>query len=445
MRTVRSIGNAALAVWLALALTVARIAPIALMFALVAVPYRVAGTLVVIVGVVLVVHTVSAARAAVLDRGDHQALPDDDYVVQVAEEARAQGLPVPTVLHLEGRSDRAQDPVTIRGWRWCFVLTPAGVDPRDLVHQVGPDLRDGTARIRVLLWAFDLAVTDWRVVLRMMATPFRKGVRTDLRLYLFPLLLLSPLALTGYLIARVLGAVTGMLLPRRFRRAMPAPVSAGVRAEPGSHDPALPEVGPSTPNWRRVPDLRPIESLLGPSARVIIALLVTLPGTYQGLGVLPAERTAWAWEEGPAWAEVVDVVHTERSDGLLEQLGIRHNSTWRPQVALPDASHVWLAEGTTPVEPGESIQVMSWTAVDGEHHRHPRQTSWTRYIVMSLLMLGASVGLSLPFATSFPTLLGLAGNIRLRRLDHDQRVLTGRRHRRRRPWSRLGKRFADLL
>lgn len=445
MRTVRSIGNIAVAVWLALALTGARIAPIALLFAFVAVPYRVAGAMVVVAGVVLVVHTVAAARSAVQDRCEHQVLLDDDYVVQVAGEARALGLPTPTVLHLEGRTGRAQEPVTLRGWRWCFVLTPAGVAPRDLVQQVGPDLRDGTARVRVLLWAFDLAVTDWRVVLRMMATPFRRGVRTDLRLYLLPLLLLSPLVLIGYLIARVLAAVTGMLLPRRFRRAMPAPVSAEDRTEPGTHDPALPEVGPSTPNWRRVPDLRPIESLLGPTARVIIALLVTFPGTYQGLGVLPAERTTWPWEVGPAGAEVVDVVHTERSDGLLEQVGVRHNSTWRPQVALPDSSHVWLAEGTTQVDPGETIQVVSWTAEDGEHHRRLQQTSWTRYVVMSLVMLGASVGLSLPFATSFPTLLGLAGNIRLRRLDHDQRVLTGRRHRRRRPWNRLGRRYADLL
>lgn len=441
MRAARVAGNAALAVWLVLALAVARIAPSALLLVFIGVPYRVAGALVAIPAVVLLVHAAVAARSAVLDRAPLASAPDDEYVRAVVQAARSRGVPVPTVV-LAGDGDGRSAPVAIRGWRWCFVVIPPGSDPLQVIEAVGEDLRDGTARLRPLLWAVSLAVTDWRTSLRMLTAPFRRSLRTDVRWYLLPLVVLLPGVVVGQVIAWAVGTVTGWLLPRRLRTTAP-PRSARADIEPGTVDPSVPQVAPSSPALRRIPPLREVEDLISPMARIIVALLVTFLAAYQGPGVLPGERIAWPWERGPEHLEVVDVHHTPRSDGLLGHLGVQHNSTWQPTIDLGDGTEQLLPEGTTEVQEGATIPVVSWQDDAAERYRHLEQTSMTRYVVMSLVMLGVAWGLSRPFASSHRALIGLLGTRRLAQVDFDQRVLSGRRHRRRRPRHLLGNRTFD--
>lgn len=436
-----------MALWLVLAMTLARMAPIVLVLVVLNLfvpandPYRLAGTLVAIAPVVLLAHTTVAARSAIHDRSQYLQTPDEDYVRALARAARAHRVPVPTVVFFNLEVDAPQPPVAIRGWRWCLVTSHPNISPADLIARIAPDLRDGTARLRPLLWSFDLAVTDWAVALRMLSTPFRREVRTDVRWYIFPLLVLLPAVLLGYGIAWVLGTLTQWLLPRRISATRPG--SADARVDPGAHDPGLPQVPPSSPLLRRVPDLRPVEDLINPMARIIIALLVTFLATYHGPGILPAERIVWPWERGPEPAEVMDVQHTPGNDGLLGNLGLRHNSTWQPTVILPDGTEHLLPEGSTELAEGTAIPVVTWFDDGGARYRHLHQTSLTRYIVMTVVMLGVAVGLSRPFSSTHPAVIGMLGTRRLAQADHDQRVLTGRRHRRRRPRYLFGNRFFD--
>src|SRR5699024_2063480 len=182
----------------------------------------------------------------------------------VTRAARAHRVPVPTVVFYNLEADRPQSPVAIRGWRWSLVTSHPSIDPESLIAHVAPDLRDGTARLRPLLWSFDLAVSDWRSALRMLTAPLRRGVRTDVRWYLYPLLVLLPAVLVGYAVAWVLGAVTGVLLPRRVHATSLQPGSADAQVDLAAQDPAVPQVTPSSPGLRRVPDLRVVDELINP-------------------------------------------------------------------------------------------------------------------------------------------------------------------------------------
>lgn len=447
MRVLRGLQNAFGALWLIVALAVVRVAPVVVLFVLMGVDYRLAGTLVAIPAVVFVVFTLGAVRGLVGDQSHRLSQPGDDYLLAVAQAARAHQVPVPTVLHShEGPGPHR--PVAVRGWRWCFVYTSPGISPEDLIGQVRADLADGTARLRPLLWAVSVAGRDWAKALRGFATTVLPGATVSQRIYFAPLLVLVPVAMVGYLISWVVGLATTVLVTHRIRG---APDRSGSAATAGSAPTAATPATISAPDDRgakpaRLPalmqqdlpgdtaDVRDFSALIAPMGRVIIALLVVFVGTYQGLGLMPAERTVWPWESEPEAVEVIDVQHVGADDGLLGHLGVRHNSTWRPTVALLDGSEARLAEGTTRVRTGELIPVVSWTQGDQVQHRHLHQTSWTRYLVMSVMMFGIAIALSRPFTAGEEMILvPVIQGRRLSQVDHDQRVLTGRRHRRKRP------------
>ncbi len=431
--------------WLVLVLPVIRVAPMALVLVLLnghgPHAYRVAGMLLALPAAALVVHTVAAARQHAVALAPSLDTPDEDYLHAVAAAARSRGLPVPTVLWPEKKHDdgglpaREPHPIAIRGWRWCFVFAPRNVGPDHLVESVADDLRDGTARLRPLLWAVRQAADDWPRALRMTSTTVRPRVSADLRIYTAPLLLLAPLVAVGYLVSGALMFVTRLLLPRRLDPpSHPVPTSRAF-----DQAPVLPDADQAADPLPQPP--RPVEdgslpALHAPTGRIIVALLVTVLGTYQGLGALPGERVVWPWEQGPRSVEVVDVEHTPRADGLLGHVGLRHNSTWRPTVALGDHTQARLAEGTTEVRVGERIPVVAWQDEGIQFHRHLHQTSPMRYAVMSVIMIAIAFGLSAAFNGRAP-LAGAVGQALLRQVDHDQRVHTGRRHRRRRPWNRI--------
>lgn len=447
MTALHLLRNLFLALWLVLAMTVLRIAPMAVLFWFIQVPFRVAGTLVVIAAVVLVVHTICAARNLAAEVSRRVTVPGES-VATIAQVSRQRGVPPPTVLM--AREDLVR-PVVIRGWRWWFVVARPREyeDPRRLVATIRTDLRDGTARLWPLVASFVRARTDWTLGWFAATTSLRRdagavagysarhSARIAPRLYHAPLLLLTPLIAVGWLLSWVLGPVTMLLLPRWIRHT--AAIVGGTRL-PGL--PSLPE--PATTPPAAAQPRRPLPSpgvRLGALARLIIALLVTWTGTFQGAGVLPAERIVWPWESGPVSAEVIEVDHTPESDGLLGHLGVRHNSTWRPTVALPDGQEVPLpAGGTTEVRHGEHIEVARWDggepaadSAGSDRWRHLEHTSITRYVVMTVMMLGAAVGLSRAFAGAMPP-MGWLFQQRLAVIDHDQRGQTGRRRRRRRPW-----------
>lgn len=355
----RLLHNLLLIPWLVFALALARISPMLVLFYVISPAYRVAGAALAVVVTVLLIHTVAAARSVA---GRHAARLDEPEQVEllaVAKAARERSMPVPTCVIA------TDDQITaIRGWRWFIVAAPASAyadNPAGIVEAARKDLRNGTARLRPLIDAFYTAVRDWTSLFDRCLSLTRSGLSMRERRYAAPALITLPLVIIAYPVAQALRLITQVLLPGSERRAMAKTIEA-----PGTK--------PQTLYWNV-------------GGRTIAACLIVFSGTYQGLGVLPAERIQWPWEDGPIIAQVTDVHYIEREDGLLGHLGVRHNSTWRPTVELPDGEPAYLSEGSTEVTVGESLTLVAYADNGRERYRHTEQTSITRYVVISSVML----------------------------------------------------------
>ncbi|WP_188037488.1 hypothetical protein, partial [Actinotalea sp. JY-7885] len=225
----------------------------------------------------------------------------------------------------------------------------------------------------------------------------------------------------------------------------PWPRDGGVRLGPGvtlgqmlvtGHvDAGVPQ-RPLGRGWASVPRVLAHAQDEGPvvgAARVLVGVLVLWTGTFAGFGRLPAERVAWPWEPGPVTATVVDVTADLRGrDALLGRLGLDVASTYEATVRTADGDEVRLPAGTHPLAVGDTVRVVV---------QEPVARSLTRSSTADVLVMGTLFALA---ALGLQRVVGGLSTIddgrRVRQLDWDQRVATGRPRRRRRPRTFLGPR-----
>jgi hypothetical protein len=436
-------------------------APALLLLAATAPGYRVAGALLAVGPAVLVVWSPALVRTVVAAVAGPVVPAEPDEVARLADAARAEGLPVPTVL--VAAADLPA-PVPFRGLRRdLLVLSPAQVArPQESVAAVAAARRTGDDRLVLVLGALVIVLGSWSSALRLVTTAARPGRLSLLdRLPTAVLLPLAPVAALGWGVCWAAVQVARAVLPRRLTAALLAlgGSTTVVRSRPTQDVVALGDgvrMGTMLATGHVEPrpaadrsDLRTWWStpralagavsadLLGGAARVVVAVLVVGVGTYAGLGRVPAERIAWPWEAAPQVATVVRVDATREDEGrsLVERLGADVGTSYAAEVRLPDGGTVDLVPGSHPLAVGDEVRVVP-DAEAGGRARSLTQSSAADLVIASGVMLALGAGL----LRGVGGLSTLADQRRLAQADHDQRVATGRRHGRRRPRPFLGAR-----
>jgi hypothetical protein len=384
--------------------------------------------------------------------------PTEDEVLAVQREARRAEVRVPTLVVPGGGLPR---PLVLRGLRWSFVLAAPThlADPGALVDVVKHDRRWGDDRLAVWLTVVAAVHAGWASALRFCTTAVRPGSMRGLdRVVLFPFVLLAPVAAIWCGLSWVAVQVAVLVTPRhlvdtclellgtaRWVRTAPEEELVELGVGPGMGEMLVngstERVGGRGRAVRRTrwntPRALSGGGLVGPLdglvATLACAIFVGL-GTFSGFGQLAAQRIVWPWEE-PAQRAVVTSVEQVSDGGPAARIGVDVGVGVIPTVRLDDGEEITLPEGANDLRPGDQVQVV--VPADGTRARSTTQDSLSAIITMGLVWVLAAIGM-LRVANG---VIGLGLQRRLAQIDHEQRVLTGRRHRRRAPKDFLGMDF----
>jgi hypothetical protein len=447
-------------VMIALGLAVA--GPVPFLLALIQPGYRVAGTVVALGPAAVLAWSIGRARVGVLDaayRGDHLGDATDEETLAVHAAVRAARVPTPTLVVPDGGLPR---PLVLRGLRWSFVLAmPTHLaQPEALVEVIRADRRTGTDRLAMWLPALASVHAGWRAALRMSTVTVRRGpYGVSQRFAAMTLLLLAPFAAISWALSWVALQIVVAVLPRdvvasflelsgnaRYVHDTPkdevvqlatglgpdlsAQIAHGRTALVGGRRRPAPRTWWSTP--RALADPLDQVSLDGAAAAIAGIMFIGL-GSFPGLGMLPAQRIAWPWEQGPQTAQVLAVdVLDESDETVLGRMGFDVGYEFTPTVRLEDGREITLPVGTQRVAVGDEITVVP--SDDGRTGRSLTQDSLFRILSLGLVYVAAAAGMLR--ATCGP--VGLAKLRHLAQIDHHQRGLTGRRRRRRAPKDLFG-------
>lgn len=442
----------------------AAVGPMPLLMAALEPWHAVAGTLVALGPVALAVVAPGAARSALLALAGSRPVPAEPAVVTaVAAAVRELGGTPPTCFVATTPLPR---PVVLSGGRSTYLLATAEAydDVPALARVVRADVRTGSARLLPLAAELPAALAAWDGAWWLVTAAVRPGRTSALdRLVLVVLLPLAVPVAVGRAVAWVLVQVGRLVVPGWFARVLAGAGDAapggvrhardgGVRLGPGSTvgqmlaTGAVEASGPSParlgadlgePSWWSYPRRAARARAEGPvvaAVRVVSAVLILWTGTFAGLGRLPAERVHWPWEPATVEATVTDVTADLRGrEAILGRLGMDVASTYEATVRTPDGE-VRLPAGTTPLEVGDAVRVVP--ATDREPARSLARSSVPDVLVMGLLFTLAALGLHRVAGG----LAGLGEHRTVRVADWEQRGLTGRPRRGRRPREPLGAR-----
>jgi hypothetical protein len=379
-------------------------------------------------------------------------------VQAVAAAAAPLGVAVPTCWVVDGPLPR---PVTLRGASWSFLVADDRqyTDPVALVDAVREDRRRGDDVLGVLLLALALAHTGWTSALRLTTIAVRPGrLAPTTRVFTLGLLVGAPVAAVMWLLSWVAVQVGRVLVPARVLTALLAvggPEQV-VDVAPQEDLVAL-GTGPSASErmtraryargeaptrsrartaWNTPQALanRLHQDLLGDTVRVVGGMLLIGLGVLAGWGRLPAERIVWPWEADPVSATVTAVaVEGDPQESLLGRLGMDVGTSYTPTVRMPDGTEIVLPSGSAAVAVDDVITVVP-DPDDADVARATGQDS-----TGEILLIGAFfVLLALVVHRSAGAMFVPVARRWVAQVDHDQRVLTGRRHRSRRPRALLG-------
>lgn len=421
--------------------------------------YQGAGAVVALPVAAFLVWSPALARTVVGALGGRMVSAMPKEVARIADAARAAGQKVPTVLVAAADLPR---PIPFRGLRrdllvvsWEQVDDPAGT-----VAALAESRRRGDDRLVLLLGALVIMLGAWPAAMSLVTAAVRRGrMRAWDRMCAASMLPLAPVVAVGWGVCWAAVQAARAVLPRSLTEGllvlagnatvvrrpqreelvalgtgvgMSEMLTSGrVERRPGGGRSRL-------RTWWNTPQAlarEVAEDMLGGSMRVVVGVMVVGLGTYSGLGLAVAERVAWPWEE-PQGATVVAVQATRDpgSRSLVERLGADVGTTYAADARLADGRVVRLKPGSGPVTVGDSVRVVVDGAVPDEA-RSLTRSSVDDLVVLSVMMLLLGAGM---MRCAGGGLAGLAVQRALALTDHDQRVMTGRRHRRRRPRAFFG-------
>ncbi|MEV7971726.1 hypothetical protein [Cellulomonas sp. NPDC089187] len=430
----------------------------ALLLALLAQPASVVAGAAIMTGpVALIVWSTAASRALVQDWGGGSLVPaTPEQVDWVALVATERGRRMPTLFL---GPETLTHPLAVRGLRrWFVFASPSQIDEAQLLlDDVDRDRRTGDDRLTLVLGIVSAMFGSWAGAWRLVTRAVRPGVSAFDRVRMAGLLLLTPAVALGWGLAwwcvqvvRLTAGTRVVLTVLEMRQAVeqvPSAMRADLRGlgrgwrlstmiANADVDLRARRTTWRPRHWWNTPHALSAADQVSPvmgAVRAVIGTVVLGLGTLVSWGLWPAQHIVWPWEQDPVRATVTEVqVEGQRRDSGLGLFGIHLELEYRPTVRTDDGRLLALTRGSQPAEVGDRLTVVpSGTAGDGEigRGRSTHQDSAAQIVVLGLVYLGLACGVQ-RIGGGFFDLVVQRG---IATADWDQRVRTGRRHRRRRP------------